>query len=126
MDNFLNWLDTKYVDFFIFILVIGAGFAQQRFLSPFCWYKKDARYDATIKTFALSLVFSAIYIWVYKYELNNATHTDQVRAVPVMKFFISFALATSFYDIIIRLFKIEVKKKTGIDVDVETKPEIKP
>lgn len=120
MDNFLNWLDTKYVDFFIFILVIGAGFAQERLLSPFCWYKKNARYDATLKTFVLSLVFSAIYIWIYKYELNHATEADQVKAVPVMKFFISFALATSFYDLILRLFKIEFKKKTGVDVDETT------
>lgn len=117
MDSFLNWLDTKYVDFFIFILVIGAGFAQERFLSPFCWYKKNARYDATLKTFVLSLVFSTIYIWIYKYELNHATTAEQVQAVPVMKFFISFALATSFYDLIVRLFKLEFKKKTGVDVD---------
>lgn len=117
MDNILNWLDTKYVDFFIFILVIGAGFAQNRFLSPFVWYKKDSRYDATLKTFAVSLIFSGLYIWIYKYELKGASDTDQLAAVPVMKFFISFALATSFYDIILRLFKIELKKKTGIDSD---------
>jgi len=117
MENILNWLDTKYVDFFIFILVVGAGFFQARYLAPFTLYKKDARYDATLKTFIISLIFSGIYIWIYKYELKQATAAEQVQAVPVMKFFISFALATSFYDLIVRLFKIEFKKKTGIDAD---------
>lgn len=117
MENLLNWLDTKYVDFFIFILVIGAGFFQSRFLCPFTWYKKDPRYDATLKTFAVSAVFSAIYIWLWKYEANQAPTTEQVQAIPVLKFFISFALATSFYDLIVRFFKLEVKKKTGVDID---------
>jgi uncharacterized membrane protein len=117
MEAILEWLDTKYVDFFIFILVIGAGFAQERFLKPFTWFKKDARYDSTLKTFVVSLIFSAIYIWLYKYEMKHATTEEQVQAVPVMKFFISFALATSFYDLILRLFKFVFKKKTGLDVD---------
>jgi len=122
MENILNWLDTKYVDFFIFILVIGAGFAQQRLLAPFVWYKKDSRYDATLKTLIVSAFFSGIYIWLYKYQLNAVPETEQKEAIPVLKFFISFALATSFYDLILRIFKIEFKKKTGIDTDETTKP----
>jgi len=119
MESILNWLDTKYVDFFIFLLVIGAGFAQARFLSPFIWFKKDLRYDATLKTFVVSLIFSSIYIWIYKYELKHSTAEEQIEAVPVMKFFISFALATSFYELILRLFKLLFRHKTGIDVDDE-------
>jgi hypothetical protein len=67
----------------------------------------------------VSLIFSAIYIWIYKYELKHSTTEEQVQAVPVMKFFISFALATSFYDLIVRLFKFAFKNKTGLDVDDE-------
>jgi hypothetical protein len=43
IQTILEWLDTKYIDFMMFWLVIGAGFLQQRLLGPFCWYKKDAR-----------------------------------------------------------------------------------
>lgn len=120
MDNLLNWLDTKYVDFFVFILVIGSGFLQQRLLSPFCWYKKDPRYDATLKTFVVSILLSAIYIWLYKYEANGATHAEQAQGTPWLKMFVSFTVATSFYELIVRLFKIEFKKKTNIDVDEAT------
>lgn len=119
MENFLNWLDTKYVDFFIFILVIGSGFMQQRLLAPFCWYKKDGRYDATLKTFVVSIVLCTLYIWLYKYEANGATATEQAEGTPWLKFFVSFATATSFYELIIRLFKLEFKKKTGIDADAK-------
>ncbi len=117
MEAFLNWLDTKYVDFFIFILVIASGFFQERFLCVFTWYKKDNRYDATLKTFVVSIVFCSLYILLYKYAANGATVADQETGTPWMKLFISFACATSFYEMIIRLFKIEFKKKTGIDPD---------
>jgi hypothetical protein len=100
-------------------LVIGSGFLQSRLLKPFVLFKRDSRYDATLKTFLVSIVLSAIYIWIYKYEMKNSSIDDQVRAVPVMKFFISFALATSFYDLILRLFKFAFKNKTGLDVDDE-------
>lgn len=117
MENILNWLDTKYVDFFIFILVIGSGFLQQRLLLPITLYKADKRYDATLKTFLVSIVLCSIYIWLYKYEANGATKTEQIEGTPWLKFFVSFACATSFYELIVRLFKIEWKKKTGIDAD---------
>ena len=115
MTNILEFLDTKYIDWTVFILVIGSGFFQNRFLTPFTWYKKDSRYDATLKTFVVSLIFSAIYTWLWKYEAGGASSVEQVQGIPWMKIFISFGLATSFYDIIYRLFKIELKKKTGID-----------
>lgn len=117
VQTILEWLDTKYIDFTMFWLVIAAGFFQQRFLSPFCWYKKDARYDATLKTFVVSLVLCSLYTWLVKYEANVAPESEQAIGVPWLKVFISFSLATSFYDIIIRLFKIEFKKKTGQDID---------
>ena len=117
MQNILEFLDTKYIDWTIFLLVIASGFLQAKYLQPFTWYKKDARYDATLKTFVVSIILSAVYTWLWKYEAGGATATEQATGVPWLKIFISFALATSFYDIIIRLFKIEIKKKTGIDVD---------
>lgn len=117
MEALLNFLDTKHVDFFIFILVIASGYFQDRFLCVFTWYKKDSRYDATIKTFVVSLIFSAIYVWLFKYEAGGATEVEQAAGTPWKKIFISFACATSFYDLVLRLFKIELKKKTGIDAD---------
>lgn len=117
IQNILEWLDTKYIDFTMFWLVIGAGFLQQRLLSPFTWYKKDARYDATLKTLVVSLFLCGLYTWLVKYEAGLATDAEQKIGVPWLKVFISFSLATSFYDLIIRLFKIEFKKKTGIDAD---------
>ena len=122
MENVINWLDTKHIDILMILLVIASGFFQQKFLSPFCWYKKDARYDATLKTFAISIVLCGIYTWLVKYEGNMASTTEQMQGTPWLKIFISFALGTSFYDLIVRLFKIEFKKKTGQDVDEITKP----
>lgn len=117
MQQILEFLDTKYIDWTIFLLVIASGFFQSRFLSPFVWYKKDSKYDATLKTFVVSLVLSAIYTWLWKYEAGGASATEQVQGIPWLKIFISFGLATSFYDIILKLFKLEFKKKTGIDAD---------
>lgn len=120
MENLLNWLDTKYVDFFIFILVIAAGFFQQRLLKPFIWFKKDLEYDQTLKTFIISTVFCAVYVWIYKYQYNGATIADQNQGFPWVKMFVSFACAESFYNVILKLFKIMFKQKTGIDIDTPT------
>jgi hypothetical protein len=65
----------------------------------------------------VSLVLCGLYTWLVKYEANIAPETEQEIGVPWLKVFISFALATSFYDIIIRLFKIELKNRKGIDLD---------
>lgn len=117
MEEVLSWLDTKHVDFNVFILVIASGFFQQRFLTPFCWYKKDPRYDATIKTLAVSAVFCALYIWIYKIQMREVPAAERNPGEAAMKFFISYACATSFYEVIVRLFKRFFTKKTGIDID---------
>lgn len=126
MKQILDFLDTQYIDWTIFLLVIASGFLQARFLCIFTWYKgKDPaslRYDATLKTFVVSAVLCFLYIWLYKYQANGASTTEQKEAIPVLKFFISYALATSFYDLIVRLFKLEAKKRTGIDLDDSDKP----
>lgn len=115
MQNILEFLDTKYIDWTIFILVIASGYFQKRFLRPFKWVKSDSSYDQTIKTFSVSLILCAVYIWLYKYEANGATEIDKKEAIPLIKFFISFGLATSFYDIIVKLFEKVFKEKTGVD-----------
>lgn len=122
IQNILEWLDTQYIDFMMFWLVIAAGFMQQRLLAPFTWYKKDARYDGTLKTLVVSMILCGLYTWLVKYEANVAPDAEQKIGVPWLKIFISFSLATSFYDLIIRLFKIEYKKRTGQDADEISKP----
>ncbi len=117
MENIINWLDTKYIDFTLVILVIASGFLQAKFLSPFTWFKKDPRYDATLKTFAVSFVLCGIYTWLVKHEANLAPESEQVQGITWLKIFISYTIATSFYDLILRLFKIAVKQKTGQDID---------
>jgi hypothetical protein len=117
IEKIIGWLDTQYIDFVIFWLVIASGFFQERYLRPWRWYRSDARYDATLKTFVVSLILCGVYTWLAKYEAGIATEAEQQQGLPWAKLFISFALATSFYDLIIRLFKMEWKKKTGIDAD---------
>src|SRR5690348_11773922 len=117
MENILNWLDTKYIDWAIFLLVIGSGFLQARLLQPFCFYKKDPRYDATLKTFLVSICLCTLYVWLCKYEAKMASAGERLEGTPWVKLFISYACATSFYEVILRLFKIEFKKKTGQDID---------
>ncbi len=115
IQDILQWLDTKYIDFTMFWLVIASGFLQDRFLTPWYIFKNDKRLDASYKTLIVSVIICGIYTWLVKYEANLAPENEQAQGVPWLKIFISFALATSFYDLIIRLFKKAIKNKTGED-----------
>lgn len=117
MQDILNFLDSKYVDWTMFLLVLASGFFQQRLLKPFVVWKADKGYDQTLKTFLVSVVFCTVYILLWKYNYNQITAVEEREGAPWIKFFISFGLATSFYDIILRLFKKKAKDVTGFDID---------
>ncbi len=117
MQEILNFLDSKYIDWTMFLLVLASGFFQKRLLKPFPLWKADKSYDETLKTFLVSFVFCTIYILLWKYNYDQMTPAEDREGTPWIKFFISFGLATSFYDLILRLFKKKTKDITGVEVD---------
>lgn len=117
MQEILNFLDSKYVDWNMFLLVLASGLFQKRLLKPFTLWKKDLGYDQTLKTFLVSVVFCSIYIILWKYSYNQITPVEEREGAPWIKFFISFGLATSFYDIVFKLFTKKTKDLTGVDIN---------
>lgn len=105
----MDWLtylqDKWHVDPVIVAIVIASGFFQEKYLCAFTW-SKNARYDASLKTLALSAVVGLIYAYIV--HAGNKT-----ADVPAGMYFISYFLSTSLYDLIINPIRRFIKNKVG-------------
>jgi len=107
MDTLHLLIEKLNIDPIIVALVILSGFFQEKYL---CHFKlsKETRYDAALKTLAVSFIAASIYI-VLIY--------DKTVPLPAAKYFISYFAATSLYDMVIRpvtkWMKKLISKATG-------------
>lgn len=107
-----DYLKDKWnLDIIIIAIVFLSGFFQEKYLIDFKW-AKDARFDASLKTLVVSLIASSIYILLM---YRDAKHQSDGAAVfiPYGKYFISFFMATSLYDMGIRPLRKWIKNKLG-------------
>lgn len=103
MENILEQV-IKSVDLWIMAIVLCSGFFQKRYFKGFKISKTDEGYDSALKTLALSLVISVIYICLLK---------DPDKASNWSKYFFSYFGATSLYELLIDPFIKWIKKVTG-------------
>lgn len=111
------------IDIIIVVLVILSGFFQDKYMGVFRWSKSD-RYDASLKTLALSAAISLVYILLmYDFHKNASMKKGEpVDAIPWAKYLISYFAATSLYDLVINPFRKFITKKLGSDADDTNKP----
>jgi hypothetical protein len=98
----LNYfVQNLHIDIFIMILVFAAGFFQARYLG-------DIKGSSALKTLVVSFIFSVIYIILLKVAGNFQRENSAI-------YFISYCVATSFYEILIKPFlnalKIDLNKR---------------
>lgn len=113
--EFFDSLQQRWnIDLVIFLLVMLSGFFQERFL-PYWNLVKDARLCAALKTLIVSFIASSIYIFI----VYNQLHTDNNEGAEVMvpwgKYFITYFMSTSIYDLLVRPFRKWITKVTGGD-----------
>lgn len=104
-----EYLKEKWhLDVVIVALVFLSGFFQEKYLrTP---WRKDPRFDASLKTLVISLLISSIYIMV---SYKEAKRMDAETLIPWAKYLFSWFAATSLYDMCIRPLRKWIKKKTG-------------
>lgn len=115
--EFIETLQQKWnIDLVIFLLVMGSGFFQERFLGH--WnITKDQRLCAALKTLIVSFIASTVYIFItYKQAHGGAEGTEVI--VPWGKYFITYFMSTSIYDLLVRPFRKWITKVTGNDDDI--------
>ena len=78
------------IDYFMIILVIAAGQFQKKFIPELCMH-------GSWKTLIVSFVFCAIYAMAYSYAY-------QFKPDMPLRWIFSYAIATSFYEIILRKY----------------------
>lgn len=103
--DFLSFLDFLHIDPMIVMLVICSGFFQEKYLCGSTW-SKDSRRDAAYKTLVVSVLVSLIYILLFHLQDKSVT-------IMWAKYFISYFVATSLYELLIRPFRKWLAKKTG-------------
>lgn len=105
MEQIYNYLKHLHIDPIIFLIVFASGFFVNRFLKqPFL--SKDLRTDAAWKTLFVSFVVAVIYLYM------NSTPREMFAEL-----FLSYFMATSLYELMIRPFakfiQKQIKKYTG-------------
>lgn len=109
--------DKWHLDIVIVALVFLSGFFQEKYLRvP---WRKDPRFDASLKTLVISLIISSIYILV---SYKEAKRMDADTFIPWAKYLFSWFAATSLYDMGIRPLRKWIKKKAGDDTPDPTDP----
>jgi hypothetical protein len=105
MQQFLDYLNNVlHIDPIIVLIVIAAGFFQEKYMCSFR-VSKDEKTDAALKTLLVSFSVSIIYL-VFK----------GLPKEMFAQYFLSYFLATSFYEMILRPFK-KWLAKLGSDED---------
>lgn len=112
--EWFDWVRDKLnIDPAIVFLVLLSGFFAKKYMIGWVWNKKSTKYDVSLKTLAVSFVFSSIYILISAKELKRASVDGITALVPWGKFFFSFALTVSAYDYVIKPFIKWINKITG-------------
>lgn len=97
MQEFLDYASQHWnVDILVVLIVLLSGFFQGSYLTIFT-FSKNVKTDSAWKTLLLSFVVSVIYIWL--------SHKGQKDPLPLAKYFFSYFLATSLYELLINPFK---------------------
>jgi Na+/H+ antiporter NhaD/arsenite permease-like protein len=118
--EWFDWIRDKLnIDPAIVFLVLLSGFFAKKYMIGWVWNKHNVKYDVSLKTLAVSFVFSSIYILIAAKELKRATMDGSIALIPWGKFFFSFAITISIYDYAIKPFIKWLNKKTG-NTDPET------
>lgn len=84
-----------HINIIIVVLVIMAGFFQAKYMCAITFFKGNAKTDAALKTLLIGSIFSAVYVWL-DYAVLKTTADWKAEM------FVSFTVATSFYDILIK------------------------
>lgn len=102
----LNYLkEYLHIDPVIVLLVIGSGFFQDYYLK-FWTLTKDTKTSGALKTLIISSIVSAIYLSILSY-------VDKPPKEMWAQYFLSYFLATSFYELLIRPITKYIKKITN-------------
>lgn len=117
--DFIEQLQDKWnIDLIIFLIVMASGFFQERYMSN--WYiVKDARLCAALKTLLVSFVAATIYIFIV-YKQAQGQGDGATVLIPWGKYFITYFMTTSIYDILVRPFRKWITKVTGGDDKTKT------
>ena len=97
--------NNNYIDVVVITLVILGGYAAKKY-----WVTETGKPSDAIKTLAVGTVFTIVYTLL--------THL-QGHAVNMVKCFVSYAVATSMYEIIIKEVTKVITKFTGNDKATE-------
>lgn len=97
MEDFLSYASQKWnIDIIIVLIVLLSGFFQNSYLTGFS-LSRNPKTDSAWKTLALSFIISVVWIW-----LSNRGKTE---VLPLAKYFFSYFLATSLYELLINPFR---------------------
>jgi hypothetical protein len=118
--EWFDYLRDKWnLDIIIVALVFLSGFFQEKYLCPFTWVK-NPRFDASLKTLAVSFTVSSIYILIMAKELKRVNVDGATALIPWGRYFFSYFFTTSLYDMGISPLRRWIKKKTGEPDEVKT------
>jgi hypothetical protein len=118
--DLITELQTKWnIDIYIIAIVMLSGFFQEKYMCILKW-SKDARLDAALKTLAVSLLVSSLYILITYRDAKRGSQDGKVF-LPWGKYLITYFATTSLYDLAVRPFRKFLKKKFGDD-DEPIKP----
>lgn len=113
--EFIDTLQQKWnIDLVIFLIVMASGFFQERFL-PYWQLVKDQRLCAALKTLIVSFIASSVYIFIVYKQLHSDKTEGAEVIVPWGKYFITYFMSTSIYDLLVRPFRKWITKITGGD-----------
>lgn len=106
MEDFLNYAAQKWnVDIIIVLIVLLSGFFQSSYLNGFS-LSKNPKTDSAWKTLLLSFLVSVI--WIF---LSNKGNKDPL---PLAKYFFSYFLATSLYELLINPTRLWIISKFNL------------
>lgn len=100
---------TLHIDPIIVLIVLASGFFTKRYLKKFNLVKNDEKTNDAVKTLVISFIVSIIYL--------------ALQGLPRemwSQYFLSYFLATSLYELILRPIIKAVQKATGsLDADAD-------
>jgi hypothetical protein len=106
MQEFLDYIATKWnVDIIIVLIVLLSGFFQSSYLT-IIELSKNPKTDSAWKTLTVSFVASMVWIIF--------THKGSKDPLPLAKYFFSYFLATSLYELLINPFKNWIVSKFNL------------
>lgn len=94
--------DNLHIDPIIVLIVIASGFFSKRYLKGFALVITDEKADDAFKTLLVSLIVSAVYLALIGLPREMWA-----------QYFISYFLATSLYEIIVRPISKVIKAMAG-------------